>query len=74
MQLSLGVLDLLDIQYMLLYLNKGTNDQYEVGDFSGKYGSLSQKVEYRGQHQDNNLPLTGPNSIVGRCVLSIYGI
>lgn len=50
----------------------GTNDEYMVGDLSGKFGLLSE-VSYF-EHQlnvfvDLNLPLFGSNSIIGRSVL-----
>ncbi len=47
----------------------GTPDQYEIGDLSGKYGLLGGKHEYRGIHNDTNLPLYGKNSIVGRSIV-----
>lgn len=50
----------------------GTNDQYEVGDLSGKYGPLSEEQDlhnFLGIYVDMNLPLFGTNSIVGRSVV-----
>lgn len=50
----------------------GTNDQYEVGDLSGKYGPLSEEQEvnpFVGVYVDLNLPLFGVNSVVGRSVV-----
>ncbi|XP_014672242.1 PREDICTED: uncharacterized protein LOC106812783 [Priapulus caudatus] len=46
----------------------GTNDVYEVGDFYGKFGPLDGRREFRATFRDHNLPLFGPNSIVGRSV------
>eukprot|EP00095_Tigriopus_kingsejongensis_P007890 snap_masked-scaffold720_size106930-processed-gene-0.10 protein:Tk07890 transcript:snap_masked-scaffold720_size106930-processed-gene-0.10-mRNA-1 annotation:"hypothetical protein L798_15715" len=48
---------------------EGTPDQYEIGDLSGKYGSLDGRNEFRGIFNDTNLPLFGVNSIVGRSVV-----
>ena len=50
----------------------GSNDQYEVGDLSGKYGPLSEDQSasrFVGIYVDMNLPLFGVHSIVGRSVL-----
>ncbi|RWS31303.1 uncharacterized protein B4U80_11343, partial [Leptotrombidium deliense] len=47
----------------------GTNDEYEVGDLSGKYGVLSEGRNHSGVHVDMNLPLFGINSIIGRSVV-----
>lgn len=45
----------------------GSNDQYEVGDLSGKLGTLDDHDYFRlPEFKDNNLPLHGPYSIVGR--------
>ena len=49
--------------------SKGTPDQYEVGDLSGKYGVLRDMEDMRGVYNDTNLPLYGPNSIVGRSIV-----
>ncbi|UYV71581.1 hypothetical protein LAZ67_8003737 [Cordylochernes scorpioides] len=52
-------------------LEKGTNDQYEIGNLSGKYGKLDEMVLldfYFGIYADFNLPLFGSYSIVGRSV------
>lgn len=50
---------------------EATSDQYAVGDLSGKYGSLAGKSTERIQVSDFNLPLFGPNSIVGRA-MTVY--
>lgn len=47
----------------------GTNDEYEIGDLSGKYGSLLNLTSYKGEHIDFNLPLFGKNSIHGRSIV-----
>ena len=51
----------------LLFL--GTDDEYEVGDLSGKYGTFLNLSSYRGIHVDYNLPLFGKNSIQGRSIV-----
>lgn len=50
---------------------QGTNDQYAIGDLSGKYGLLPDTVteHHLAVFVDMNLPLFGSNSIVGRSVL-----
>lgn len=47
----------------------GSEDQYEVGDLSSKYGMLDHQTSFRFQNTDSNLPLHGPNSIIGRSVV-----
>ncbi|KAK3095151.1 hypothetical protein FSP39_010830 [Pinctada imbricata] len=48
----------------------GSDDQYEVGDLSGRYGSpLLGQTSYRGTFHDSNLPLRGPLSVVGRSIV-----
>lgn len=47
----------------------GTNDQYELGDISGKFGSLAGQDDFSGTFEDWNMPLFGANSIVGRSVI-----
>ena len=49
--------------------NLGTDDQYEIGDLSNKYGSFKGKTSYENTHQDFNLPLFGKNSIILRSVV-----
>ena len=46
----------------------GTNDQYEIGDLSGKFSFLTGTV-YRADLLDMNLPMQGPQSIVGRSIV-----
>lgn len=51
----------------------GTNDQYEVGDLSGKHGTIDEEVGIRTSyftiHVDFNLPLFGVHSIIGRSIV-----
>ncbi|GIY38582.1 putative RNA-directed DNA polymerase from transposon X-element [Caerostris darwini] len=48
----------------------GSNDQYEVGDLSGKHGTLDGQESFRlGEFRDANLPLHGPHSVMGRSVV-----
>lgn len=47
----------------------GTVDQYEIGDISGKFGTLAGLAESRAEYRDRAMPLTGPFSIVGRSVV-----
>lgn len=46
----------------------GTDDQYEIGDLSGKSGFLT-GTRYSTDVEDTNLPMEGPLSIVGRSVV-----
>lgn len=48
---------------------EGTLDQYEIGDLSGKYGTLDNKKRYTITYNDTMLPLFGPRSILGRSVV-----
>jgi len=48
---------------------EGTLDQYEMGDLSGKYGTLDNKKRYAITYNDTMLPLFGPRSILGRSVV-----
>lgn len=45
---------------------RGTADQYEIGDLSGKYGLLTGQDSFNGQFRDDNLPLYGRYSVIGR--------
>ncbi|CAG7838672.1 unnamed protein product [Allacma fusca] len=47
----------------------GTDDQYELGDLSGKYGKFSGLDNVTSDYMDTNLPLFGPNSIIGRSIV-----
>ncbi|XP_046899912.1 uncharacterized protein cusr [Hypomesus transpacificus] len=50
----------------------GTVDQYEIGDISGKFGLLTGLNQLQSLYMDGNLPVTGPNSIVGRSLVIHY--
>ncbi|XP_043079468.1 uncharacterized protein cusr [Puntigrus tetrazona] len=50
----------------------GTVDQYEIGDISGKFGELSGQNSLQNQYMDGNMPLSGPNSIIGRSLVIHY--
>ena len=47
----------------------GTEDMYEMGDLSGKYGSLNGKNMYSFTGIDMNVPLYGPYGSLGRSVV-----
>lgn len=47
----------------------GTMDQYEIGDISGKFGMLNDRNSLEAVYEDPDMPLTGPNSIVGRSLV-----
>ncbi|CAG5133977.1 unnamed protein product, partial [Candidula unifasciata] len=46
-----------------------TDDMYEVGDLSSKYGTLENRQEINLTYTDLNLPLFGHNSIIGRSLV-----
>lgn len=50
----------------------GTVDQYEIGDISGKFGSLADQNQFENSYKDSNMPLSGPNSIIGRSLVIHY--
>lgn len=43
----------------------GSSDMYELGDLSGKFGTLEGLEEYETHYNDTNLPLFGYESILG---------
>ena len=47
----------------------GTDDEYEIGDLSGKYGSFLNLTDYSERHENYNLPLFGRYSIQGRSLV-----
>lgn len=47
----------------------GTVDQYEIGDISGKFGTLAGLDQSKAEYRDRAMPLTGPFSIVGRSLV-----
>ena len=55
--------------FLLCWLFPGTDDEYEIGDLSGKYGSFLNLTLTDKRHIDYNLPLFGRNSIQGRSVV-----
>ena len=61
--------DFISLLSHVLYVCTGTNDQYEIGDLSGKYGSFLNLTSYSETHVDYNLPLFGKNSIQGRSIV-----
>lgn len=50
----------------------GTVDQYEIGDMSGKFGTLNGLNQSQAVYMDPDMPLTGPYSIVGRSLVIHY--
>jgi Cu/Zn superoxide dismutase len=46
-----------------------TSDQFEVGDLSGKFGSLSGQNDFYREYVDPNIPLFGPFSILDRSLV-----
>jgi len=46
-----------------------TPDHFEVGDLSGKYGSLDKKKAVKEVHNDTSLPMFGLHSIIGRSIV-----
>ncbi|KAK3509936.1 hypothetical protein QTP70_023768 [Hemibagrus guttatus] len=50
----------------------GTVDQYEIGDISGKFGDLADQNQFENHYKDSNMPLSGPNSIIGRSLVIHY--
>ncbi|KAG7190089.1 hypothetical protein KM043_006224 [Ampulex compressa] len=47
----------------------GTSDQYEMGDLSGKFGTLENRKKYSAAYNDTVLSLFGPRSILGRSIV-----
>nr|CAI5853950.1 unnamed protein product [Callosobruchus analis] len=48
---------------------QGTPDQYEMGDLSGKFGSLDNRTSYNAYYNDTLLTLFGPRSVLGRSIV-----
>ena len=44
-------------------------DKYEVGDLSGRYGSLKNLLNYTYNGEDANVPLYGLYTILGRSIV-----
>ncbi|XP_076244983.1 uncharacterized protein Rsod [Calliopsis andreniformis] len=49
--------------------SEGTTDQYEMGDLSGKFGTLENRKKYTSTFNDTMLPLFGLRSILGRSII-----
>ncbi|OXA38086.1 uncharacterized protein LOC110862045 [Folsomia candida] len=47
----------------------GSDDQFELGDLGGKYGTLAGLDNVTSKYSDQNLPLFGPQSILGRSIV-----
>lgn len=47
----------------------GSVDQYEMGDLSGKFGTLDESVHFEDSYNDTNLPLFGYNNVLGRSIV-----
>ncbi|XP_015922497.1 uncharacterized protein [Parasteatoda tepidariorum] len=52
--------------------NKGSSDQYAVGDLSGKFGPLNNAEKHFQQVYDPQLSLFGVNSVIGRAIVIYY--
>ncbi|KZC13221.1 hypothetical protein WN55_05919, partial [Dufourea novaeangliae] len=48
---------------------EGTSDQYEIGDLSGKFGTLENRRTYISAFNDTILPLFGSRSVLGRSIV-----
>lgn len=48
---------------------EGTADQYEMGDLSGKFGTLENRKRHMTTFNDTLLPLFGLTSILGRSIV-----
>ncbi|XP_055533520.1 uncharacterized protein LOC129723361 [Wyeomyia smithii] len=47
----------------------GSTDQYEIGDLSGKFGTLDGVSMFEQNYNDSRLPLFGYESIIGRSIV-----
>lgn len=47
----------------------GSSDEYEMGDLSGKFGTLDGLSKVDIHYNDTNLPLFGYESVIGRSIL-----
>ncbi|XP_040296699.1 uncharacterized protein LOC121008312 isoform X2 [Bufo bufo] len=50
----------------------GTDDNYEVGDISGRQGSLLNQDNVTKQYTDMNFPLSGTHGVLGRSLVIHY--
>lgn len=48
---------------------ESSTDLYEMGDLSGKFGTLDHLTEYMASYNDTNLPLFGYETVLGRSVV-----
>ncbi|XP_015118809.1 uncharacterized protein LOC107042324 [Diachasma alloeum] len=48
---------------------EGTTDQYELGDLSGKFGTLEKRRRFTSTYNDTLLPIFGYQSILGRSII-----
>uniref|UniRef100_A0A182IXP5 Superoxide dismutase copper/zinc binding domain-containing protein n=1 Tax=Anopheles atroparvus TaxID=41427 RepID=A0A182IXP5_ANOAO len=48
---------------------QGSTDEYELGDLSGKFGTLDDVSMYEESYNDTRLPLFGYESIIGRSIV-----
>ncbi|XP_055314851.1 uncharacterized protein LOC129575370 isoform X3 [Sitodiplosis mosellana] len=48
---------------------EGSTDLYEMGDLSGKFGTLDHLSEYMASFNDTNIPLFGYETVLGRSVV-----
>ncbi|XP_073491424.1 uncharacterized protein [Aquarana catesbeiana] len=53
-------------------VGNGTDDEYELGDISGRHGSLLNLDNKIAKFRDMNLPLSGPHSALGRSLVIHY--
>lgn len=49
--------------------NAGSTDEYEMGDLSGKFGTLDGATEFETSYNDTRLPLFGYESLIGRSIV-----
>uniref|UniRef100_A0A669B903 Superoxide dismutase copper/zinc binding domain-containing protein n=2 Tax=Oreochromis TaxID=8139 RepID=A0A669B903_ORENI len=47
----------------------GTVDQYEMGDISGKFGTLNDQNNFGAVYMDPDMSMNGPYSILGRSLV-----
>lgn len=50
---------------------QGSTDQYEMGDLSGKFGTLEGREEFTTSYNDTNLPLFGYETVLGKIIINI---
>ncbi|XP_031640527.1 uncharacterized protein LOC116352238 isoform X2 [Contarinia nasturtii] len=48
---------------------EGSSDLYEMGDLSGKFGTLDRLTEYMASFNDTNIPLFGYETVLGRSIV-----